>query len=293
VHPAFEVTTRAIEFQHNAAKNSLHLSMTSKPADLLDSRIVAAALGEWSSRFPVEVLERCDSTSDVLLERMALNPPSGSVVVCENQTAGRGRRGRSWLSSPGDSLTFSLLWRFPAGMPPPVGLSLAVGVAAARALEDMGAAGIALKWPNDILADGAKLGGILIETVSVAGRHSAVIGIGLNVRLPDEIAAAVEVRAGALAGVMPHAPSRNLLLANLLKALSIVLNGFEREGFAAFADEWQARHAYAGQLVRILADGADCVEGRCAGVDRDGALLLETATGVRRIVSGDVSLRTP
>jgi BirA family biotin operon repressor/biotin-[acetyl-CoA-carboxylase] ligase len=265
--------------------------MDAHSVEPLDRRIIAAALGERAPRFALDVRETCASTSDAVHARLREGAPSGSVVVCETQTAGRGRRGRSWLSAPGDSLTFSLLWRFPAGAQPPVGLSLAAGVGVARALEDMGAAGIGLKWPNDILADGAKLGGILIETVSEGGRHSAVIGIGLNVRLPREIAAAVEVRAGALDAVMPRAPSRNLLLARLLASLADVLDEYERTGFAGFAGEWQARHAHAGRLVRILADGAEPVEGRCAGVDADGALLLETAAGLKRIVSGDVSLR--
>lgn len=242
-------------------------------------------------RFAISLFDSCESTSTLLLERAEQGAASGSVVVCERQTAGRGRRGRNWLSAPGDSLTFSLLWRFAAGMPPPVGLSLAAGVAAARTLEGMGAAGVYLKWPNDILAGGAKLGGILVETVAHAGRHAAVIGIGLNIQLPQGIADAVDGEAGALASVMPYAPSRNLLLANLLDALAAMLADFERTGFAGFAAQWQARNAHAGQRVRILAEGAAPLEGRCAGVDNDGALLLETEAGVRRIVSGEVSLR--
>lgn len=260
-------------------------------SDPLDARILAAALGDFAARFAIEIPGSCESTSTLLLDRVLQGAPSGSVIACERQTAGRGRRGRAWLSAPGDSLTFSLLWRFPAGMPPPTGLSLAVGVAAARTLEGMGAAGVSLKWPNDILADGAKLGGILVETVSAGGRQVAVIGIGINVRLPGEIADAVDAKAGALASVMSYAPSRNLLLANLLKALAVMLEAFARTGFAGFVEEWLARNAHAGQPVSILAESAAPIEGRCAGVDVDGALLLDTATGVRRIVSGEVSLR--
>ena len=265
--------------------------MNSKTADPLDGRVVAMALGDMATRFSLEVIDSCASTSSVLLDRVMPDQPSGSVVVCEQQTAGRGRRGRNWLSAPGDSLTFSLLWRFPSDMLPPAGLSLAVGVAAARALEGMGAAGVRLKWPNDILADGAKLGGILVETVAHGGQHVAVIGIGINVRLPREIADAIAATAGALASVMPYAPSRNFLLANLLKALADMLDEFGRTGFAGFVEEWLARNAHAGQRVSILAEDVDPIEGRFAGVDSDGALLLDTATGVRRIVSGEVSLR--
>lgn len=264
--------------------------MRANTSDPLKAEVISAAL-DTPARFRLELVARCESTNTLLLDAAQQGAPSGSVLVCEEQTAGRGRRGRNWLSAPGDSLTFSLLWRFPAGLPAPAGLSLAAGVAVARALEGAGAAGVRLKWPNDILADGAKLGGILVETVSAGGRLIAVIGIGLNVRLPRDIAEAVNVRAGAIENVMPHAPSRNLLLAALLNALAAQLDEFGRAGFAGFAEEWLARNAHAGQLVSILAESAAPIEGRCVGVDADGALLLDTATGVRRIVSGDVSLR--
>jgi len=264
--------------------------MRMNPSEALNMSAITAAL-RAPSRFAIDILDRCASTSTLLLDRAQEGAASGSVAVCEAQTAGRGRRGRAWLSAPEDSLTFSLLWRFPGGTPPLAGLSLAVGVAVVRALEAMGATGVGLKWPNDILAEGAKLGGILVETMTESGRHVAVIGIGLNVRLPKRIAAALDMPAGALSAVMPCAPSRNRLLAGLLDGLAAMLDEFTRAGFAAFIAEWRARNVYAGQRVVILAEGAAPVEGRCAGVDSDGALLLETEHGLRRIVSGDVSLR--
>ena len=264
--------------------------MRANTADPFNADVIAAALDK-PARFRLEVIDRCESTNSLRRDAAQQGAPSGSVAVCEAQPAGRGRRGRGWLSAPGDSLTFSLLWRFPAGLSAPAGLSLAAGVAVARALEGLGAAGIGLKWPNDILADGAKLGGILVETVTVGVRHIAVIGIGLNLRLPRAIAEAVDVRAGSLDGVMPYTPSRNLLLAALLNALATTLEAFERVGFAGLADEWLARNVHAGQRVLILAEGAAPLEGRCAGVDTDGALLLDTPAGVRRVVSGDVTLR--
>lgn len=257
----------------------------------LDAAVVNAALGALASRLRVDVIEVCESTNTLLLERAPQGAPSGSVVACERQTAGRGRRGRIWLSAPGDSLTFSLLWRFSAAAPPLAGLSLAVGVAVARALENMSVAGVRLKWPNDILAADGKLGGILVETMMAGDAQVAVIGIGLNVRLPREIAEAAGVEAAELVSIMPFAPSRNLLLANLLSELVSILDEFARVGFASFIGEWLARHAYTGRTLRILVPGVAPIEGRCAGVDVDGALLLDTATGLRRIVSGDVTVR--
>lgn len=258
----------------------------------LDAQVINAALGPAAPSFRVEVLDSCESSNTLLLDRVPQGAASGSVVACERQTAGRGRRGRSWLSAPGHSLTFSLLWRFPAGTPPVAGLSLAAGVAVARALESLGAAGVRLKWPNDIVVADGKLGGILVETLSARGEQVAVIGIGLNVRLPRAIAEAAGVEAAALESVMPFAPSRNLLLANLLTELAGMLAEFGRAGFPAFIEEWLSRHAYTGRQVVILASGAPPIAGRCAGVDADGALLLETGAGVRRIVNGEVSLRS-
>ncbi|MDR2240392.1 MAG: biotin--[acetyl-CoA-carboxylase] ligase [Zoogloeaceae bacterium] len=265
-------------------------SMPSILSEPLRIPVITAAL-RAPGRFAIEALERCASTSTALLERAQQGAASGSVIVCEQQTAGRGRRGRGWLSAPGDSLTFSLLWRFPDGAPPPVGLSLAAGVAVARALDAMGAAGVGLKWPNDIVAGGAKLGGVLTENLMTGGRHAVVIGIGLNVRLPEDIAAAVDTPAGAIEAVMPFAPSRNLLLAALLDSLAGMLDEFMRGGFAVLREEWMARNVHADQRVAVFAEAAAPVEGRCAGVDADGALLLETERGVRRILSGEVSLK--
>jgi len=267
--------------------------------EALDAHIINAALGAEAGRFRLAVIDRCDSTNTWLLDQPPPCDDAIEVVACEWQTGGRGRRGRSWLSAPEASLTFSLRWRFAAGVPPVAGLSLAVGVAVAQALERMGAAGVQLKWPNDILASvgkrGGKLGGILVETQSQGGMTVAVIGIGLNVRLPASIAKAVSesggVDAADIVSVMQAAPSRNLLLASLLLELASALARFSQSGFAVFVDDWQARNAYVDRTVRILDHGAETIEGRCVGVDSDGALLLDTRVGLRRIVNGEVSLR--
>ncbi len=144
--------------------------------------------------------------------------------------------------------------------------------------------GTALKWPNDILRNNKKLGGILIELQS---NMAAVIGIGLNLRLPA--AMPDEVRATAVALDAPIDP--NALLATLLAELLAVLDAFAGGGFATVREEWLARHAWTGRPVRVLVPHAVPLDGICAGIDDDGALLLETPDGVQRILSGDVSLR--
>lgn len=255
---------------------------------MLDLSALARALGADACRFDADLLPVCDSTNAVLLARAEAGAPTGIVVVSTTQTAGRGRRGRTWISAPGDSLTFSLLWRFAPGTVP-LGLSLAIGVAVTHALAKIGAGGTApieLKWPNDVLMNGKKLAGILVELVPGAS-HAAVIGVGLNLHLPASLPA--EVRATAVALDLPV--NINALLATLLGELRAVLECFAVLGFAGLRDDWMAKHAYQDVPVRLLSDFAPPRDGICRGIDIDGALLLETSGRVERILSGEVSLR--
>ena len=256
----------------------------------LSIAVVAAALGELSCRFDVEVVAECDSTNARLLAQAEAGAPSGRVLVALRQTAGRGRRGRSWFSSAEDSLTFSLLWRFPPDITV-AGLSLAVGVALVRALEALGLPGIALKWPNDVLLHGRKLAGVLIELVPGVLPQAAVIGIGINLRRARDLPDDLQLTAAALADAGLPLPATSALLARLLTALSVVLTRFGAEGFASAREQWLERHAFQGRAVRLFSDFSEPLEGLCRGVDSDGALLLETAAGVQRIVTGEISLR--
>ena len=251
------------------------------PEARLSVSAIATALGPLASRFDVDVVAECDSTNTLLLAR-AESSPSGAVLVAERQTAGRGRMGRQWYAEPDASLTFSLLYKLPRGSVPG-GLSLAVGVAIAEAVRELNVGGVALKWPNDVLRDGRKLGGVLIELTG----SSAVIGIGLNLRLPADLPDDVK----RIATALDLDVDRNRLLARLLASLHGVLETFGSGGFAALRDRWSALNAYAGKPVRVISEFAVPVEGICMGVDVDGALLLETAVCVQRIISGDVSLR--
>ena len=267
---------------------------------------IVAKLGNAARRFDIDVLPSCDSTNAVLLARAEAGAPSGTVVIAEEQTAGRGRRGRSWFSSPGDSLTFSLLWRFAPGTAP-AGLSLAAGVAVARALQKVGAGGpclpgtslreqvTALKWPNDILKEGRKLGGILVELVPGAP-HAAVIGIGINLQLPpgmpdDVRAASAAIGSMGAIDAAGAAADSNVLYAALLGELLATLESFGSGGFAALRAEWLARHAFQDMPVSIASDFGAPVVGICRGVDVDGALLLDVDGRIERILSGEVSLR--
>lgn len=257
----------------------------------LDAGRVGALLGAHAARFHVQVQPTVDSTSSALLAAAARGAPSGSVLAAELQTGGRGRRGRAWTSGLGSSLTFSLLWRFEQGAAGLSGLSLAAGVAVAQALAAAGAPGVRLKWPNDMLHDGRKLGGILVEVQGDAlGPAAVVVGIGLNVRLPATLRAAVGQPVADLAEAGCDA-DRNRLLAGLLVALADVLERFALEGFAPFEPAFRALHALHGEPARVqLADGR-ALEGTVEGTAADGALLLRAASGLVRLHGGEVSLR--
>jgi len=277
-----------------AALNNDAAAMTDSPASLLiDTVRLQALLGDAGGRFDVDSLAECESTSTLLLERTAQGAPAGSVIVTDRQTAGRGSRGRIWLASPESSLTFSVLWRFECGLDGLSGLSLAVGVAVVHALEACGASGVSLKWPNDILHDNAKLGGILVELQGEPDGALAVIGIGLNLRLPESIGAGegFAIPPAALDKIITPLPERHALLAQLLIELAHVFDRFSAGGFSALRQQWQARHAWQDRPVCLLRDGQIAKEGICRGADSDGALLVQTKTGVERCLSGDLSLR--
>lgn len=262
--------------------------------DLIDVADVAAAMTQDArNAFDVHLTDVTGSTNSDLM-RDAEHLPSGRVLTTELQIAGRGRRGRAWTATLGGSLTCSILWKFARGASSLSGLSLAVGLAVARAVERRGAAGVMLKWPNDLVAirndTWSKLGGILIEITGAAnGPANAVIGIGLNVAL-GAAATGIDQAVTDLAALDVREP-RNRLLGTLLEELLVVLRAFEASGFAPLASEWNARHAFHGRRVIVSREGGPPLDGTAAGVDASGALSLRTANGLEATVSGEVSLR--
>jgi len=249
----------------------------------------AAAIAALSrAGVAVEVVAQTGSTNADLLAR-ASTLAAPLLLIAEHQSAGRGRAGRSWLSSPEGSLTFSLAWRFDGGPQALLGLPLAVGVALADTLGTLGQQ-VQLKWPNDVLKDGDKLAGILIETQSAPGGGTwTVIGIGLNLLMPDTM----EAQLGRSAAGMPWLArmDRDALLAALLDGLADCLREFTARGFGAFSARWNLRHAWQGETVVLLNGGVVRHEGRAAGVDDSGRLLLDTDEGRITVMAGDVSLR--
>lgn len=267
--------------------------MDSSPVKL-SAELILASLQPHARHVAIEVVQETGSTNADLLARVG--QLQGPVLrAAENQTAGRGRAGRTWLSEPGQSLTFSLAWPFGSSMRELAGLPPAVGVALAETLGDWGIA-VELKWPNDVQREGNKLAGILIETAAKGVQTEsiwAVIGIGLNLAMPPALANEIGQPAAGLPELAGKeaGQKRNRLLAALLNGLASTLHQFEREGFAAFVERWNARHAYAGKMVNIIDHGKVLHEGIASGIDNTGRLLLDTGYGQVAVIAGDVSLR--
>lgn len=264
------------------------------PAQLLEvERIRANLPPACAARLGgLELHWELDSTSSELLRRGSAVPDL-SVLLAETQTAGRGRRGRSWLSPPGLNLYLSCLKRFEHGFAGLAGLSLAVGVMVVRAIESLGIAGVGLKWPNDVLTDEGKLAGVLVELAGeYQGPCAAVIGIGLNLRLTPALRAQAGQAASDLAGLCAgEPPERNRVAAALVGALVEGLERFERDGFAAFAADYASYDLLRERPLR-LSGAAGEFEGIGAGVDARGALQLRMADGgLRAIDSADVTVR--
>ena len=251
--------------------------------ELLDAETIGQYLQTPSIR--IEVVGAVDSTN----ARLALREPiHGHALVAEAQKAGRGRRGRRWLSPPG-GIYLSLGWQFESGLAGLSPLSLVVGMAAARTLHEAGAEDVRVKWPNDLFIHDAKLGGCLVEVSGAAeGPCQAVIGIGINLELPES--AAVDQPWTSLSR---HAKgfSRNRLVAGLLTHLAGDLATLDRSGFDAFAGQWPGFDALADRKVHVSMAGGDDFTGLSRGIDAQGRLLVEHGDTLQALGSGEVSIR--
>lgn len=259
----------------------------------LDRGAIRAALAAPARARIGEILVRWEtaSTNAELLARTSADPHPVIACVAEIQTHGRGRRGRAWQMPLGGGLALSLRYPFESGMSALGGLSLAVGVALVRALGDAGFDRIGLKWPNDVIARGRKLAGILIELGGDAlGPCHAVIGIGLNLRLNDAVLESIDQPAIDLARLALAPPDRNHLAARVLSHLVDALDQFQREGFAPFAAEFARHDVLAGQRVRVLGGGI-VRDGIAIGVDERGMLRVQGDRGEFAVDSGEISVR--
>ena len=258
---------------------------------------LAPATASWLR--DLEVRAHIDSTNTSLLAQAAQRLISGRVLAAEVQTAGRGRRGRDWLSPFARNLAVSIGIAVERPVAEIGALSLVIGVAVRRALVEHGVSGVTLKWPNDVLLDGRKLAGVLIELVRSVAPVEVVIGIGVNVggaaRVAERIDQSIADVAEQIDGSM-----RNTLLARILDHVVAACRGFDEAGFEPFRDEWNAVHYYRGARVVVtptegrpdpVKESAASFTGRVRDVGPDGALEIDTPNGVRSFTGGEVTMR--
>ena len=240
----------------------------------------------------LEIHEKIDSTNSYLMSKAFSGAESGAVCLAEQQTSGRGRRGRQWVSPFGTNVYLSLYWSFPLSPAALTGLSIAAGITVAETLEQMGIQGIALKWPNDVLWNSRKLAGLLLE---VSGEHGGpsrvVLGLGINTLFPPGQAESIdqpwidlsEIPGGGAIG-------RNALAGALIDNLAKQLVVFEQEGMTPFIDRWERYDVFTGKPV-VLQMGSEMIHGVHRGIDARGALLLERNDRIDAFHGGEVSLR--
>lgn len=265
----------------------------------LDTDKVSKLLAAKAGDFHIEILDSAPSSNTLLLQRAAQAAPSGSVLAVEWQSGGRGRLGRPWHSGLGNALTFSLLWRFDCGLAGLSGLSLATGVALMRALQAVDVGGAQLKWPNDVLGKRGKVAGILIEAQGdMLGPSAVVIGIGLNLSLPQQLRQRIDQPVSDLSQLTEKIPDRNLLLATVLRELAGVMREFAAVGFAGLRAEWESYHLFQNQPVKLLLPDEKVIHGIVRGVNQDGALSVEVKSAansqpeLRIFHAGEISLRS-
>ena len=260
--------------------------------ELLRAECIRDQLGDevrtWLTRLSVRA--HIDSTNSALIRAGMQREIDGEVLMAEAQTAGRGRRGRDWRSPFGRNLAISLGMRIDRPLREIGAVGLAVGVAVAGALTELGVRGARLKWPNDILLDGRKLCGILIELPTASEPACVVIGIGINFGGMSAVEPLVDQAVADVTEQTPNA-SRNRLAGLVIDAVYNTCKQFERYGFARIKPAYDDLHRFHGEAVRLIV-GTEEVTGTVAGVGLDGALRLRTGSGIRSFVGGEVSLRT-
>ena len=293
--------TRAAVWKHINALKSEGVVIESDSAtgyripggmQLLDTDIIESLLASSFPKAKVVLLDKIDSTNDWLMQQLSTGIHPGTTCLAEQQTAGRGTRGRQWVSPYGKNLYLSFYWQFAGGPLELGGLSLAVAAVTARVLADAGVDDVAIKWPNDLYTAGKKLGGILIDmSAEVNGPSQVVMGIGINVEMPDECRASIDQEVADLRDAgLPKSVDRNHLAALMIGALYECCSDFSATGFTGFLDEWRKRDMVMDREVKLVC-GDRIVTGKASGVNSMGALELETEAGFQCFASGDVTLR--
>lgn len=263
----------------------------SEPIILLDRDNIYSQL-EHQEKPVVEVHSLIDSTNDYLMRRLPNQLSQGQVCLAEFQSAGRGRRGRQWISPFGSQLYLSMYWYLEQGLSAAMGLSLVTALAVSDAIKSYCDVQVQLKWPNDVYLDGVKLAGILIdlEGQPLEPSHS-VIGLGLNINMPEQAAQQIDQRWTDLQKHSAIKIDRNDICAAIINALGKRLAQHKIQGLAPMLDDWHKQDLYLNKQVKLLT-GERTTLGICRGINNQGALLLEVNGQVQPIYGGEVSLRS-
>lgn len=262
-----------------------------RPLEVFESTALRAALDERAQPLlsGLEILADVDSTNLHLLRRANSGVAGGHACLAEQQHSGRGRRGRRWLSPSGGNIYLSVLWRFAVNPAALGGISLALGVAVARSLQMLGIENLGLKWPNDVLWQGRKLAGILVDTAGGVGACHVVAGVGLNVAMPTHIGHAIDQPWVDVQGILGRSIGRNHLAGVLLGQVLLALHEFESHGLRSFLEEWALFDVIIGKQVALQLAGTTII-GRAQGIHNDGELRLCVDGLIRHYHDGEVSL---
>ena len=275
--------------------------------DLLNKEKIIAAMNLvhkplLAQRPLIEVHSSVDSTNNIAMQYAQKNVASGFTCIAEQQTSGRGRRGREWVSPFARNLYMSTVWHFVQGVGALEGLSLASGVAVARALQRVGVRGAQVKWPNDILGisnqagktssnEYKKLAGILLEiTGNAADQCQVVIGVGINLAMPEKAGESIEQPWTDVSSILGQKVNRNQITGFVLGEMLNMLTEFHQRGFQPFWQEWLSLDAYQNCPVELKM-AENIVSGVSRGINEKGALLLETDEGIEHFSGGEISLR--
>ncbi len=239
----------------------------------------------------LDIYREIGSTNQVLLDRIAEGSIHGHVCLAEFQTAGRGRRGNRWIMPLGAGICMSLGWHFETPSSSPTRLSLVTGIGIMRTLQGFGIQGAGIKWPNDVMWRGRKLGGVLLEVSGgSSGFIGVIIGVGLNVAFPEQEIDVIDQPWIDIATIAGQKISRNSLTAMLLCGLFEVLCAYEQQGWARFIEEWRRYSLLRGETVRLSLPNGGSIIGKTQGIDPEGALLVCVNGRIERYWSGEVSL---
>jgi BirA family biotin operon repressor/biotin-[acetyl-CoA-carboxylase] ligase len=294
--------SRAAVWKHLVALNELDIDIhavrgrgyqLAQPLELLSKEHILSAMDDnvKKSLSVLEVFDVIDSTNSYLMQEAVNGSPSGHVCLAESQHAGRGRRGKRWISPYARNIYASVLWHFPTGPDSLAGLGLAVGVGIIRTLSQYGINDAGLKWPNDVIWNGAKLGGVLLEMTGISASNcSVVVGVGLNVTMSGSVVEEIDQSWTDIATILGDKVSRNDISASLIQNILKVLSAYETHGLEPFLAEWREHDMVTGRQVTVQLHDSE-LSGVGQGIDDKGALVVKSNNAMYRFLSGEVSLQ--